>query len=82
MATMRYHDGQEMQLGDIASFGGDDRCKVVVLIDEQTALEGYIAEEWAYLGDGCVVFCASVGLVHYSPGALGADERVRLLERA
>lgn len=82
MATMHYHDGQDVRLGDIASFGENDRCKVVVLVDEQAALEGYIAEEWSYLGGGCVLLAGSAGLVHYPPGTLGEDAGVRLLERA
>lgn len=82
MATMQYHDGQDVRLGDIASFGDEDRCKVVVLIDEQAALAGYIAEEWAYLGGGCVLLVGAAGLVHYPPGTLSEDVGVRLLERA
>lgn len=79
---MRYHDGQDVQLGDTASFGDADTCKVVVLIGERTALEGYIAEEWAYLGGGCVLLTGSAGLVHYPPETMGDDVGVRLLERA
>lgn len=82
MATMRYHDGQDVQLGDVARFGHDDVCKVVVLIDEQVACDGYIAEEWSYLGDGCVLLAAAAGLVHYRAGALSEAEDVSLLERA
>ncbi|MFK3650390.1 hypothetical protein ACI2IY_18435 [Lysobacter enzymogenes] len=82
MATMRYHDGQDVQLGDIARFGDEDTCRVVVLIDQQLALEGYIADEWAYLGGGCVLLTGASGLVHYPADALGDDADVSLLERA
>lgn len=82
MATMRYHDGQDVRLGDVASFGAHDTCRVVVLIDEQAAVEGYIADEWAYLGGGCVLFAHDAGLVHYPADTLGADADVSLIERA
>lgn len=82
MATMRYHDGQDVQLGDIASFGDEDTCRVVVLIDQQLAVKGYIADEWAYLGGGCVLLSEAAGLVHYPFDGLGDDPGVSLIERA
>ena len=82
MATMRYHDGQDVQLGDVASFGDGDICQVVVLIDAQTAVQGYFADEWAYLGEGCVVRAEAAGLVHYPAQRLSEDAGVSLLQRA
>jgi hypothetical protein len=82
MSRLRYNAGQDVRLGDSIRWGQADVGSVVVMIAEQTAMPGYDAGEWDYLGDGCMLYVPSAGLVHYRPKGLVADAGVVLVQRA
>lgn len=81
MSRLLYSAGQDVRLGDSVRWGQADVGTVVVMIAEQTAMPGYDAGEWDYLGDGCMLYVPSAGLVHYRAEGLAADADVVLVQR-
>ena len=64
----RYKNGEEIKAGDFVrvELAGDSvKGRVVVVIDTAAAIEGYIANEWTYLGTGVMVKSDEIGLVHF-----------------
>jgi hypothetical protein len=57
MEFFRYHDGQEVRLGDIVDVGGGNGplARIVVIVPLSKAMPGFVAEEWAYLEQGIVL---------------------------
>jgi hypothetical protein len=82
MTTLRYHDGQDVRLGDSIRVVSDASGVVVVMIDEQTALPGHAAAEWAYLQHGCMIEVSTAGLVYYDAEGLAHDANLVLLARS
>ena len=62
---MRYSDGQDAKIGDIVEIGDDLAGRVVMLVRERVAVEGFVADEWSYLNDGVLVETKTAGLIHY-----------------
>ena len=60
---MNYTTGERIQVGDMVfldnSFG-----KILVLIEENCSVAGYVASEWAYLETGLLVETEKSGLLH------------------
>lgn len=81
MTALRYHDGQAVRLGDQIRWGDSGTGAVVVMIAEQTALTGYIATEWAYLQEGCMIEVPAAGLFHYNAEGLQHDANLELIMR-
>lgn len=81
MTTLRYHDGQDVRLGDHIRWGDDASGVVVVMIAEQEAMPGYEAAEWAYLQDGCLILSSTTDLVRYHAQGLACDSSLALHAR-
>ncbi len=74
---MKYHDGQEVLLGDHVSLGGGMAGSVVAVIDTGEYSQGYLVEDWSYLSAGTLVISPDAGLVHY----LVPDQDLVLMRR-
>lgn len=82
MSRLHYNAGQDVRLGDSVRWGQADVATVVVMIAEHAAMPGYDAGDWDYLGEGCMLYVPSAGLVHYPAEGLAADADVVLIQRA
>lgn len=82
MTPLHYHGGQEVRLGDRVQWGAEGRGQVVVMVAEQTALPDYIAAQWAYLHQGCMMWVEGAGLFHYDAEGPAHDANLTLLARA
>ena len=81
MLPLKYASGSEVRLADVVDVGAGNgpRMRVVVIIPTQQAAKGFIAQDWAYLGQGVVLQDDKVfGLLHLSELE---DEQI-LVERA
>lgn len=72
-----YADGEEIRLADQVSLG-HARGVVVAVIAENAYMEGYLASDWSYLGQGVLVIFDQYGLLHYPC----IEQDVRLVSRA
>lgn len=81
MTTLRYHAGQAVKLGDRVRWGAVGQGRVVVMIAEKTALPDYVAAEWEYLGQGCMIWVDATGPFHYDAEGLAHDANLELLSR-
>lgn len=78
---MRYHDGEEVHLGDIVDVarGQGPKMRVVVIVATNEAVDGFDAKEWAHLGPGVLLKDADVfGLLWLAR----LDEEQILMSRA
>jgi hypothetical protein len=75
---MKYDNGNTIRPGDVVTIDERDEGHVVASIDTAEYLDGYSAEEWAYLNEGILVVTDFAGLVHYTSGAI---ENIVLKER-
>jgi len=82
MSSLRYNAGQDVQLGDTVRWGSTAIGTVVVMIAEQTAMPGYDAAQWDFLGEGCMLYVPDAGLIHYEAEGLDGDANIVLLQRA
>ncbi|WP_408951118.1 hypothetical protein [Lysobacter sp. Hz 25] len=79
---LNYHDGQDVRLGDLIQWGDSATGTVVVMITEQAAVVGYVADDWAYLQRGCMIHVPAAGLFHYNAEGLQHDANLGLIARA
>lgn len=74
---MKYHDGDEILVGDIVSIDERYRGRVVACMSSKKFLPGF--EHWTELGDGIMVDTDFGGMVHYTETV---HDELRLLERS
>jgi hypothetical protein len=64
-AKMNYSDGTHVMVGDVVELWDGLSGKVLCILDEQQAVEGFVMLDWIYLGKGIIVETDTAGLVHY-----------------
>jgi hypothetical protein len=63
--AMKYHDGQEIHLGDRVALGGDSNGVVVCVLDTGEYSPRYSEAEWGYLKQGVIIDFPTYGKIHY-----------------
>ena len=75
---MKYHNGQEVRLGDQVTVGSMGGGIVVFSIDSDEYAAKFPKADWNYLGKGVMIEFSNGALVHYED----ADRNLQLARRA
>ena len=74
---MEYVTGDEVRPGDIIKMWDGLSGRVVFVVDNSAAVEGFNIADWSYLTHGIVVQTQDAGLVHYEE----QKGQIKLLQR-
>jgi hypothetical protein len=65
-------------LGDTVTWGDHATGQVVVMIADGIAMPGHVAEQWAFLERGYMLWVEGAGYIHYEECEKGAELLSRL----
>lgn len=72
-----YNCGNEIKVGDVVEYLGDDSSKIVFVVTANRYSVKYPKNEWSYLKEGFGIETKNFGLVHQ----IEADNGIRLIKR-